>query len=377
MRISEYSLIMTILWSSFFILFIFFFRRSNLFIRYFGLNLLLLLFFGCFVRLFLPFEFSFTQVIRSETLLNPLVQFFGAPRPFFWGASVLQVFCAVWLTISLSLLTHHLFVLRQFYKRYARFPMVSDKRIRRIAKEVIEPKDYNHVKIIYCPEGFSPRVFGYFHVKILLPNYPFTDTELYNIIRHEYVHYKNRDAWIQLAVDILCIIFFWNPMVYLLRRDLDRTLELKCDYEMVQKYTTKKAYLQTLDSVIEQIKWQRKLRPPATSRFEVNAEHQRIQLLGQHKNHDRRKKSIFFVIGAALIVITLFVSYLFVFQPYYVPDAEAFDEEGVRDWKIEEDGAYIVSNGDGSYTFHDGDNHAVIDKEAMLHMKESGIPVFE
>ncbi|MBR1599718.1 MAG: M48 family metalloprotease [Lachnospiraceae bacterium] len=68
----------------------------------------------------------------------------------------------------------------------------------------------------------------------LIPTQAYSERELCNIIRHECAHLRKRDHMMVLVADFLCALYWWNPCVYLLKRDMERGLEMRCD--MVAAY---------------------------------------------------------------------------------------------------------------------------------------------
>ncbi len=56
--------------------------------------------------------------------------------------------------------------------------------------------------------------------------------ELRYVLLHEYTHFLNHDTVVKLLVTLFCIIFWWNPVVYLLQKDLEQNLEIKCDLSL-------------------------------------------------------------------------------------------------------------------------------------------------
>lgn len=75
---------------------------------------------------------------------------------------------------------------------------------------------------------------GVLHKRIILPDRDYTETELRYVLLHEYTHFLNHDTVVKLLVTLFCMIFWWNPVVYLLQKDLEQTLEIKCDLSVAR-----------------------------------------------------------------------------------------------------------------------------------------------
>lgn len=78
-----------------------------------------------------------------------------------------------------------------------------------------------------------PMEVGIFRKSILLPDEPYTDSELYYILKHEYTHFQNKDLLIKILIYIYWCLFWWNPAIYLLKNDLSQILEIKCDLDVI------------------------------------------------------------------------------------------------------------------------------------------------
>ena len=84
-------------------------------------------------------------------------------------------------------------------------------------------------RLFRCAAFKTPLMFGVIHPLITLPEQVYDEELLTNILRHELMHYRRRDTiykWFTVAV--LSTQWF-NPLSYLIRRELSRTCELSCD----------------------------------------------------------------------------------------------------------------------------------------------------
>ena len=93
-------------------------------------------------------------------------------------------------------------------------------------------------------------------------------------ILHEYTHFLNHDTAVKLLVTLYCIIFWWNPVVYLLQKDLEQTLELKCDRAIAQTLNAQErtAYLRAILSAMKQGCTQQPVPQPSTALFRAEAD---------------------------------------------------------------------------------------------------------
>uniref|UniRef100_UPI001D010544 M56 family metallopeptidase n=1 Tax=Paenibacillus polymyxa TaxID=1406 RepID=UPI001D010544 len=65
-----------------------------------------------------------------------------------------------------------------------------------------------------------PIMYGLLRPTIVLPIETYTKEEQYFIMRHELQHYFYKDNWRKQIIEILCALYWWNPFVYILRKQL-------------------------------------------------------------------------------------------------------------------------------------------------------------
>ncbi|MDL2300829.1 M56 family metallopeptidase [Lachnospiraceae bacterium OttesenSCG-928-D06] len=85
----------------------------------------------------------------------------------------------------------------------------------------------------------TPMLIGIFCPRILLPDKKYTETQLQHIFLHELTHFYRYDIvmkWLWIFVGAL---HWFNPMVYLIRREFDRACELACDERVIKNLDTK------------------------------------------------------------------------------------------------------------------------------------------
>jgi beta-lactamase regulating signal transducer with metallopeptidase domain len=99
-----------------------------------------------------------------------------------------------------------------------------------------------------------PLSIGFLHPTILLPRQmtaQLSATDVEHVILHEAGHLERRDDWFGLGERILRAIFFFQPAVYFIGRELDREREMACDDWVLQKSGETKDYARALGRVAE------------------------------------------------------------------------------------------------------------------------------
>ncbi|MGO1044145.1 M56 family metallopeptidase [Clostridioides difficile] len=88
-------------------------------------------------------------------------------------------------------------------------------------------------------ELISPAGMGLFKSYIFLPDYPYSKDELNWILRHELIHFKNKDLLIKFAVLFVKIIYWFNPLVYIMSNRINIDCELCCDESVLSDCSLK------------------------------------------------------------------------------------------------------------------------------------------
>jgi beta-lactamase regulating signal transducer with metallopeptidase domain len=99
----------------------------------------------------------------------------------------------------------------------------------------------------------TPMLVGIFRTKVLLPYEEYSIDELNYIYKHELTHYKQWDLIIRWIINFAVSIHWFNPIIYLVRNEINKACELSCD-EMVVRNLNKdqrKAYGNVLLKVAE------------------------------------------------------------------------------------------------------------------------------
>ncbi len=97
-------------------------------------------------------------------------------------------------------------------------------------------RDYGiHGKIEYCPceDRMAAAVMG-IRRPLLLYKAPETRMEQELILSHELCHIKRHDMLWRILADLVRGLHFWNPAVYLLRKELNDLCEQSCDEWVIQ-----------------------------------------------------------------------------------------------------------------------------------------------
>ncbi len=181
---------------------------------------------------------SFNQ--SDVVQMIPAVERYTSPIQNEAGGSFFTSFAewSEWDWISLALLTGTAILLLRFTIR-----VISFYQMRRKAELV----SVNGVKLYQVNRNIIPFSFGN---AVFINNKLHSEEELQDIIRHEFVHVKQRHTLDILWSEWLCIINWYNPFAWMLKRSIRQNLEFIADNKVLQNGVDRKQYQYLLLKVI-------------------------------------------------------------------------------------------------------------------------------
>jgi beta-lactamase regulating signal transducer with metallopeptidase domain len=365
---------MGIAWFNIFIVLAAVLRRKNAFLASFSLVPLLFIMAVGLLRLFFSVEFPFTIEVTNTTWIPAVQDFFTASLIGTGRITVVAILCTIWITGTVIVLSVCFVQHLRFVRRTRKIPVHDDKDVIELLENVINAKKskaHVSIRIKTDPLALSPYLAGFFKPTIYLPNIDLSEEEVRYIFEHEVRHYLFHDLWIKLLIQVLCAVFWWNPLVYLLRFDLDGILEIKCDIDIIggQTREQRKHYYRSIAYIMSKVMESELPKTQPYSAWFVSAKsknklQQRLKLvLNYNPNRKRIKRNI--ILTCFCVVIAFAASYLFVAQPAYYPSPNDFLVPGDV-FTITDENSYLVNNGDGTYSlFSDGEYRFSIDEGSL------------
>ncbi len=105
-----------------------------------------------------------------------------------------------------------------------------------------------NVRLIRYPKAASPMIIGFIKPALVLPCDEFSTEDLQFIIRHELIHLKRGDVYIKLLCVLANAVHWFNPIIWIMRREAAVDMELSCDEGVIKgkRFDIKRAYTETL-----------------------------------------------------------------------------------------------------------------------------------
>lgn len=375
MFLTIYNFLMSLLWSSLFFGVFCLLCRDASFVRSHGLRPLLFLLLLGFFRFCLTFELPFTKIIRSYCFLPAIQEAVREPCCTFLPAAR-DLFVLVWALVALVLLTRLFLRLIWQNKDIRKLRRHANPAATAMAKKLSQELGVSGRCIVVTTSGLdSPAVCGFFSPTVLLPDMELSEEQLRHILRHELFHFANRDAWLELVFAVFQALFWWNPLLYPVRKRFFYFLELRCDACATNKFSQEQKieYVDTVLSVVKQAYSSNTAEPDyAFSLGKTSSEREltsRIELIFS-PNMLKRKLSPALTAAALLFLL---LSYSFVIQPLDDPPP-AEDLAGV--YQIAPENARLIQTADGDYELYiDGEYFCSPSDEFLNYLIHGGLTI--
>ncbi len=169
-----------------------------------------------------------------------------------------QILTGVWLLGVAAILTWNLtghWRLKRFLKRWA--SPVQDFQLVPLYNAMGDELGLDRrPRLMTCPGLAAPMLAGVFHPILLLPEQPLSPKELEYALLHELTHYRRRDIWLKALSLWVRAVHWFNPLIWLMDRAIERDTELSCDEAVLRRLPPEEhaAYGKTILSAVERLK---------------------------------------------------------------------------------------------------------------------------
>lgn len=325
--ITVYSLFWSIINCCLMAFVIFLLRTRTMLISKYGTAVLRFLTICCIVRILFPVEFPKHQYILADNFLYSwIVEHFKFILHPDFHRMVLTILIIIWIGGSLFSIFRLLKKSRDVQK------VIRDNGCTDYpeAAEVLASIDEDcHLSVRICSGISVPVLAGYYRPAIYFPEYSYTKRELRYILLHEYTHWRRHDIWKKLFMNIVCVLIWWNPAVYVIRKEVTQLIEF---VNTSKQYTIR----QRFDLLLH--------------RYTVT-------------RHRWLPQALIVLLGLAW----MFCSYYFILQTKYAASEFEIDNGGMVEQPVvnvsNEVNAYLKEQEDGSYLFYFGEYSTEVSAE--------------
>ena len=160
-----------------------------------------------------------------------------------------RIFEFVWVIISIALLIRFIADEIAFRHRIILYgkDITNDEHYSKILNKVCGDRP-NRFRVIEMPGFNVPVVIGLFSPCILMPEgLKLSDVDLSYLLSHDAAHHFYRDIIAKVGIDLLAIVYWWNPANHMLKGQLNAILAMHIDSYMTENVSSEVAgYLNRL-----------------------------------------------------------------------------------------------------------------------------------
>ena len=184
------------------------------------------------------------DIVQTEAISHSIWM-----TPWYWWIGIL------WIIGVIGCSSYHIIRHRRFIRIAKRWSEeITEPTILDIVQHLqVELKIYNQTKLLFCSCITTPMMIGFINPVILLPSKNIPVDELSFMLKHELIHFKRKDLWYKGLVFLATAIHWFNPIVYLMAKEIAVECEISCDAEVVKGTDVDKRqqYSQAIISVIK------------------------------------------------------------------------------------------------------------------------------
>ena len=329
------------------------------------------------LRLVVPIDFDFTAILPMNELAKQISFFICQHRIAFFSIrlSIWDILLVIWL-IGI------LFQLILYWRQYKQIDRIVIQTGKNVSYHSNYMKAFQSIQISYgisqqlpvyeIPMLSSPMLFSIRNPRILLPaenNY--SDDDLHFIFRHEMTHFLHHDLLYKFFFQLLFIVYWWNPLKYILKRQVNNLLEINVDSSLTQNFEDAIPYMECLIKIKKQCAVSNKNYfdscTLSISNIKEGSLEKRFQLLAHPSKQPHRFSGIFILISISIFLSSYFVTW----EPLPVDNSSTMNEQ---DFILTEENAYAILNEDGTYDIYLYGEY--LETVTSLKYYDSSLPIY-
>jgi beta-lactamase regulating signal transducer with metallopeptidase domain len=211
----------------------------------------------------------------------------------------------LWLAGFLVVLGKNIFGYIMFLKHVVKGNKEANPEEKRLLVEFVDGEKQVELK----RNSFvnTPMLIGCLKPCILIPDIYFNEKQLRNILLHELTHLRRYDIVIKWLTMITASVHWFNPLLYIVKKEINHACELSCDEAVIKNLTAaeRQCYGDTLIAVVSDQSYPVGVLQ-ATMCEEKRTLKERLLAIMQHSRKSRSVKVL-----SVVLVITIIISGLF------------------------------------------------------------------
>lgn len=156
----------------------------------------------------------------------------------------------IWLVTAFVLLIRKITIYQSFihYIKTGQILVADIRLLDRLSVLAGQAGIKKPVELCVNPLISSPLFIGFFHPCIVLPRADISEKDFRYTVLHELTHYRRYDMFYKWLVQITICLHWFNPLIYVMSREISKACEFSCDEAVIVKLddSSKQEYGKTL-----------------------------------------------------------------------------------------------------------------------------------
>ena len=303
-------------------------------------------------RLLLPINLPFSFSVYSEKILPPLTGWLFADIPS-TDLMLYQCIGVAFALVSCVLLTITVTKYLLFYRQIS----IASRASKHLDDLVHSINPSVHLHARYIQTDISPFIMGFVRPVIVIPAGIYSDSELELVLRHEMIHYLERDSQVKLLLTFLTCIFWWNPLIYVVQNSVNDTLELSNDVRLTDSLNASRRidYAQCIIHTARCTECSVHAAVIPFAHAESNIVRVRIKTILQDRQRDGKRLTRTMRWALILMPIIIILSFLIIPEPSSIdPETAATTFSLEDDLHMNPDNSFLIDQGDCYTLYIDG-----------------------
>lgn len=163
------------------------------------------------------------------------------PTPISRKVSTIEIIGAAWFVVALILLIRKITIYQSFvkYVRAGCGEVTEIEKLEQLGKIIDSQNIKANVELRSNSLISSPLLIGFWKPCIVLPTTDISMSDFRFTILHELMHYKRMDMFYKWLIQAVICLHWFNPLVYLIGKEINRACELSCDEAIISNLNPK------------------------------------------------------------------------------------------------------------------------------------------
>lgn len=211
--------------------------------------------------------------------------------------SIAVILYILWQSGMILVLGFHMICYVCYVRKLGRHNKSADRKERELLNGLLERK--SSLRFYKNPIVGKPILIGFFRPAVILPDKEYEDMQLHNILMHEITHWKKHDIFVKWLLILVGAIRWFDPLFYLVRREMNKACELACDESVIKRLDVSEMQ-QYGDTLIAVAADSVRKTPLSTAMLEDKKNlKERLGAIMKHRKYSKRT-----VLAACIILVT-------------------------------------------------------------------------